>query len=280
MNRAGICTPIDKNFQELIEMSNFSKEIPNENSKSARCLTKGTRNCLSQTCNGLVNLSIHLLFTTHECVLLGNFTSDSLRKQLRKLRQWSRRTYFITVQQILEKVSIYKAKLLSKLDEELKFLENIESRHSCQKYRSLLNEDICNVFENLPELEYSLQEDTKVVLICIAGYIFHKDERLMTQFFIMKNMIKIIDLGGLNIPVDMVCQWTFYSYFLFHEVVNDTYRTPLFNLVMMILEYDNLNIDRNHGSAVANIILKNHSYLYFVHFERELKSKILKPGAD
>lgn len=30
---------------------------------------------------------------------------------------------------------------------------------------------------------------------------------------------------GLKIPGDKVCQWTFYSYIIIHEVVNDTCRT-------------------------------------------------------
>ena len=53
---------------------------------------RGSGNCLSQTCKGLVESSIHLLGTTHEYALLANFTSDSLEKPYGKLRQWSRRT--------------------------------------------------------------------------------------------------------------------------------------------------------------------------------------------
>ena len=41
--------------------------------------------------------------------------------------------YFITAQNIIEKVSIYKTKPLLKLEEETKVLENLESGHLCQK---------------------------------------------------------------------------------------------------------------------------------------------------
>ena len=43
--------------------------------------------------------------------MLGNFSTDPLEKEFSKLRQGSGGTYFITVQQILEKVNISEAKL-------------------------------------------------------------------------------------------------------------------------------------------------------------------------
>ena len=47
-----------------------------------KCLEKDTGNYLLQTCNGLVELSIHLLGVTHEYVMFGNFTSDPLTNNL------------------------------------------------------------------------------------------------------------------------------------------------------------------------------------------------------
>ena len=44
------------------------------------------------------------------------FTSDPLEKQFGKLQRGCGHTYFITVQQILEKVRIAKTKLLLNLD--------------------------------------------------------------------------------------------------------------------------------------------------------------------
>ena len=78
-------------------------------------------------------MSIHLLGKTPEYVILGNFTSDSLERKFGKPTQGSSGTYFITVQQILEKASIHEIKLLLKLVEEIKVLENLESGHSYQK---------------------------------------------------------------------------------------------------------------------------------------------------
>ena len=76
-------------------------------SKRIKQLTRDVAYNSSHTCKGLVGLS-----TFHEHVALGNFTTDPLEKQFGKLRQGSGRTNSITVQQALEKASIYKSKLL------------------------------------------------------------------------------------------------------------------------------------------------------------------------
>ena len=69
-----------------------------------------------------------------------------------------------------------------KLNEETKVPENLEFGYSRQKYGILSNEDICNTFENLPDLENSMQEDTKMTLTYIAGYICRKPMKRMVVF--------------------------------------------------------------------------------------------------
>ena len=61
-------------------------------------------------CKGLIELATHLLSLNHEYVMSGIFTTDYLEKEFGKLRQGSGRTYFITIQQIMEKVAIKKNK--------------------------------------------------------------------------------------------------------------------------------------------------------------------------
>ena len=92
-------------------------------------------------------------------------------------RQGSVGTYFMKGQQILEGVSIYKIKLLLKLEEEVK------------EYGFLPIKSIWNVFEKLLDLENSLQEETKMALSYIAGYICHKDKWIDDTFFIMRNKV-------------------------------------------------------------------------------------------
>ena len=63
--------------------------------KRIKSITMDTSNALYQTCNGLVELSKHLLNNSHMYVLLGNFTTDPIERAFGKLRQASGGTYFI-----------------------------------------------------------------------------------------------------------------------------------------------------------------------------------------
>ena len=53
-------------LQTIIICKNVFINMSNKGGKRARCLTKDKRTCLSLTCNRLVELSSHLLGTTHE----------------------------------------------------------------------------------------------------------------------------------------------------------------------------------------------------------------------
>ena len=107
-DRAAITSPNDESLNKLLLVSRFAEEQAKYNGKRFKSLTKDTANCLYQTCNGMVELSKYLLSSSHQYVLLGYFTSDPLEKEFGKLRQGSGGTYFINIQQVLEKVSIYK----------------------------------------------------------------------------------------------------------------------------------------------------------------------------
>lgn len=68
---------------KYLQTSNFSKEIANKSGKRVICLTKEA----SQTYNSFVELSICLLGTTDQYVMLENFNSDLFKKQFGKLRR-------------------------------------------------------------------------------------------------------------------------------------------------------------------------------------------------
>ena len=63
-----------------------------------------------------------------------------------------------------------------------------------------------------------------------------------------------IDDGDLKIPGDSVCQWTIFSYIVFHEVVNDCCRTSLCNLLMMIAEFYTFDVSRQHDIILSSIL--------------------------
>ena len=88
----------------------------------------------------------HFLSTTHKYVLLAIFTN--LEKMFGKLREGSGGTYFINVQQVLEKLSIHKTKLLQTLNVDVSS-SNYLSGHSCANSKFLMGDNAIDVFDNL-----------------------------------------------------------------------------------------------------------------------------------
>ena len=115
-----------------------------------------------------------------EYVFLGSFSTDPLEKEFSKLRQGSGGTYFKTVQQILEKLSISKAKLLLKLNSEtVNDLYQIDSGHYCDKCSFKLIEQMCDIMDFLPKMQSSISEDSIMGLVYIAGFLIAKDKEAL-----------------------------------------------------------------------------------------------------
>ena len=185
-------------------------------------------------------MSKYLLDTTHQYVLLGNFTTDPIEKLFGKLRQGLGGTCFTSIQQVLEKVTIYHTKLLLKFEKSSDVLANLGSDHSCPKCKILPIEGISNVIDSSPALCDLLTVDIKMSLVYIVGYIIREDENPDDTFYFYEaygNFVKDINRGGLTIPGDKVCKWATYYYILFYEVYNDTYRSSLCNLLMKLSKF-------------------------------------------
>ena len=69
-------------------------------------LSQNTATAIHHTCNRIVSLWRQILATSHKYVLLRKFSTDSLEKEFGKLHQGSGGTYFINVQQCIEKLHI------------------------------------------------------------------------------------------------------------------------------------------------------------------------------
>ena len=162
----------------------------------------------------------------HNYVLLGTFSTDPLEKEFGKQRQGSGGTNFIIVQQIIEKVNLSKASLLLSANVNVDSV-NIESRHSCFNCSFLLDENSAEIFDGLPELESSVTEDTKMVLVYLPGYITRNDSgssegKLLngTNFYHQKygQYLDVMYTGGLNITTDNTCQWSIFCFILLYTV--------------------------------------------------------------
>ena len=137
---------------------------------------------------------------------------------------------------------------------------------------------MCTIFDSLPKLEERLLDDTKMLLVYIAGYVVRNDDIEDTVEFFREYGAFYNDLnrGGLKIPGDSTCQWSFNSHVMIREVVLSTCRTSLCNILMVISEFYGLNMERRHEMTMANILFNNHAHLYTPRSSKERKQKALK----
>ena len=187
--RSPITSFDESSLTYLLEIAEMADKMKSPGNSRYKQLTTDTASALSHTCRGIVEMAKYLLSNTHDYVLLGQFTTDPLEKMFGKLRQGSGGTYFISVKQILEKLSIQKTKLLLQLDVDVDLI-NTESGHSCESCNYLMNDNAIDIFDNLPELEKSLSVDVKSTLVYISGYILRKDlpsAMLMAHMNITRN---------------------------------------------------------------------------------------------
>ena len=149
--REVISSSYDLNIQKLKEFVTMIENMQVVGEKRKKALTKDTSNCLSHTCNGLVEISQYLLLQdAYQYVMLGIFTTDPLENEFSKLRQRSGGTYFITAQQVLEKVNISKTRLLLKLSNiSAVDLSQMERGHCCAKCAFVLDERMCEIIDCL-----------------------------------------------------------------------------------------------------------------------------------
>ena len=108
----------------------FLKMRKPEGGKRKGTLTEDTANALYHTLNGLVELTRLQLETTHNYVTLNDYCTDPIEGTYGILREGMGGTYFITVMNCIEKLCIYKTKLLLKSQVDV-FNYAVDIGHEC-----------------------------------------------------------------------------------------------------------------------------------------------------
>ena len=85
---------------------------------------------------------------------------------------------------------------------------------------------------------------------CVKVNCWHK------PIFTMRNLVISLDRGGLNVPSDCACQWTFFCFIMFNTVKDKVCRRSLCNMFMSVAEFYSFNMAKHHGMILANIFLK------------------------
>ena len=90
--------------------------------------------------------------------------------------------------------------------------------HTCQYCNGELNEEECEIIDNLSDLESNLSKETLSSLVYIAGYVQKgSDDIDDTTYYYEKygNYLNALNRGGLTVPSDNCVEWTIFSYILF-----------------------------------------------------------------
>lgn len=283
--QAAISDPCDERLGTVLAFGDMALQMAGKQGKRQKQLTRDTAQAIFHTCNGLVSLCRHLLTTSHQYVLVGQFSSDPLEKEFSKLRQGSGGTYFINVQQIVEKTNINKAKLLLTLKTDS--INNEDAGHACSDCKFTLESDekACETVDNLEVLENSVSSETKSVLVYIAGYVTRKDPELdelsllgETTFYYAKfgQYASALDRGGLKIPSDRACQWTIFGFIVFNIVEDSVCRNSFTKILVTISDMFNFEMKERHARSLTNIFLKNHCYAATPRSSKEPALKKLK----
>ena len=123
-----------------------------------------------------------------------------------------------------------------------------------------MDEEAAEILNSLPEM--AIPDETKMSVVYIAGYLTRKDKELseeqlleLTTFYQQKfgSITDSLDRGGLNIPSDCACQWTFFSYIMFNIVKDKVCRKSLCNLLIVVSEFYSFTVEKHHGHILANI---------------------------
>ena len=268
----------DGNLKILLEIAAMAEKMRGKQGSRIKSLTRDTSLALEHTCNGLIELSESLLLSGQQYVLLGEFTTDYLEATFGELRQGSGGTYFITVQNALEKLRIRKTQLLMQINPEGVIDET--TGHECEKCHYDLEQSHYDVLENLPDLEVHISEQVHMSLVYISGYVCRTeseedgDSTLYYEKYgtYMRNM----DRGGLKVPNDRCCQWTVFCYIMFETLKDSTCRKSLSKIFLLVSEIYDFGMTEKQVRRLCNIFFKNICLFSSHHSGKEGSLKILK----
>lgn len=270
----------DERLLFLKEVACMAVKMKPKGSLRMKTFTHDTSKFLVHNCHAFIELAKHLLNEGYEYVIFGWFSTDPIEKNFGKWRQGTGGIYFITVQNVLEKLNINRAKLLLNLDKDLRGVTE-ECFHQCEQCDKPLTEKECDIIDNLEELEKSLSNDVMASLVFIGGYI----QRKAGSFYEFDTMIyfdnyglylNTLDRGKLTKPHDTLMQWTIFCFILFTEISDVVCRKNIMKKFEAISEKYNFEASDKHNRTIANILINNKVHLLSPRSHKEASLKALK----
>ena len=164
----------DQNLQYLTQISESVKKMPRGRGiHRVETLTRETADSLTQTLDGLVDLSKSLLQQTGvEFVLLGNLQSDCIEGEFGIYRQAFGGLYFITFEQVLIAAKGRRLQLLQALEVDIE-QDKIPSCDNCTHPH--ITDEEWDVIDNIHDHALAISPEERSSLFYIAGFIRKKE---------------------------------------------------------------------------------------------------------
>ena len=152
--QAEIRSPNDSRLYSLIDLNQIALSIAGSQDSRIKQLSKHTATTIHNTCNETDSLSRHLFGTNNKYVLLWQFTTDHLEKNI---CQGSGVTNFSNVQQCIEKLHIKQTSWL--LNQNVKIDSfGVKPDHQCTSCDYKLFAESSQILDNVDYLELSLPD--------------------------------------------------------------------------------------------------------------------------
>ena len=252
--------------------------------KRIKKLCRDTAQIISDTCKGVVEL-VHFLFLQRnfKYVLLRKFSSDPLENQFGRFRQGCGSSYYLSVQQIVEKLNVYKSKLFLNKNKDAQSLEELsDPGHNCLKceFQIFDSEVFCEKFDSLPESfdilqchleKYKKQQpDFLKVMVYCAGYVMRSAD-LMTDselfdcttyyYHDFKEYFDLIDMGCLQIPNDICFELCSFTIIFFEDLGSDLMvdlcRNSCKTIVSELKDHFDFKVNAKQIHALTNFMFSN-----------------------
>ena len=248
-----------KSLKYLEKISESIREMPAGRGRlRLKSLTYETRDALTQTLKGLVELS-HVLLEdkTMRYILLGFFQSDRLEGEFGVYRQMSGGCYYVAVEQILASAKLRRLKLYNEL--ELDF-NNLPSSHSLDCCNSALTDselmsmDACLLMDT-----DSLNNEEKAALFYISGYVAFKENiPPNNEQFEFENdsseFTRLLSRGKLTFPPNDLLRFVSICYGYFKNC--ETRCVSRLARIFVELSYTNYDFNQNVCKRVVHTFLK------------------------
>ncbi|GFO34545.1 group XV phospholipase a2 [Plakobranchus ocellatus] len=122
-----------------------------------------------------------------------------------------------------------KTKLALRMDLDVSDLST-ESGHVSEKCVVHWTHEMCEMLEELPNMEHSVKDDVKYSLVYIAGYVIRKDKEVLEDSCSYFEKFGIFTLslsrGGLLQAGDSACQWTIFCHMMSSQYVKRCAEIP------------------------------------------------------